>query len=87
MILSDHSMCMIPHQGIEPYLSSLSLKRLFVELRVGDEEEAYSYCIFCKVKNRIQWRKQVIQLDQDVHVYGIFGWNSHSSPQESFPLL
>ena len=43
-----------------------------MELGVGDEEGAYLYSIFCKVKNRIQWRKQVIQSDQDVHVCGIF---------------
>ena len=42
-----------------------------MELRVGDEEVACLYYIFYKVKNRIQWRKQVIQSDQDVHVCGI----------------
>ena len=73
MILSYRSICMIPHQDIWSPLFSLFLIRLFlVELRVGDEEEAYLYCIFCKVKNRIQWRKQIIQSDQDVYVHGIF---------------
>jgi hypothetical protein len=37
-----------------------------VELRVGDEKEAYLYCICCKIKNWTQGGKQVIHLDQDV---------------------
>ena len=78
MILSNRSMYTIPHQGIGSPHFSLFLISLLVELRVGDEEKAYLHCIFCKVKNRIQRRKQVIQSDQDVHVYVIFsGWNSH----------
>jgi len=72
MILSDRSMCMIPHKGIGSHLSSLFLIRLFSGAQVGDKEETYLYCIYCKVKNRIQWRKQVIQSDQDVHGCGIF---------------
>ena len=72
MILSDHSMCMIPHQGTALPLFSLSLMRLSVELRVGDEKGACLYCIFCKVKDWIQRRKQVVQSDQDMHVCGIF---------------
>ena len=72
MILSDRSMCMIPHQGITLPLFFLSLIRLFVELRVGNEKEAYLFHTYCKVKNRTQWRKQVIQSDQDVYVCGIF---------------
>ena len=43
-----------------------------MELREGDEKVACLHCIFCKAKNRTQWRKQVIQSDQDVHVCGIF---------------
>ena len=39
MTLSDHSMCMIPHQGIVSPLSFLFLIRLFVELRVGNEKK------------------------------------------------
>jgi len=55
MALSDRLMYMIPYQGIGLPLLSLFIIRLFlVELRVGDEEEAYLYCIYCKVKNRIQ---------------------------------
>ena len=70
MTFSDHSMCIIRHQGIMSPRFSLFLISLLVELRVGDEEKAYLHCIFCKVKNRIQRRKQVIQSDQDVHVCG-----------------
>ena len=35
--------------------------------------KAYLYHIYCKVKNRIQREKQVIQSDQDVHFYEL-GW-------------
>ena len=35
------------------------------------KNKAYLYHIYCKVKNRIQREKQVIQSDQDVHVYGL----------------
>ena len=35
---------------------------------------AYLYHIYCKVKNRIKWRKQIIQSDQDVHMYGYEGY-------------
>ena len=38
----------------------------------GNKKEAYMFRIYCKDKNRIQQRKQVIQSDQDVHVCGIF---------------
>ena len=72
MILSNRSMCMIPHQSIILPPFSLSLVWLFVEFRVGNEEVAYSGRTCCKVKDRIQQRKQVIQSDQDVHVCGIF---------------
>ena len=72
MILSNRSMCMIPHQSIILPPFSLSLVWPFVEFRVGNEEVAYSGCTCCKVKNRIQQRKQVIESDQDVHVCGIF---------------
>ena len=72
MILSNCSMCMIPHQSIILPPFSLSLVWLFVEFRVGNEEVAYSGHTCCKVKDRIQQRKQVIQSDQNVHVCGIF---------------
>src|SRR6185437_11050220 len=36
------------------------------------KDKAYFYYIYCKVKDRIQKEKQVIQLDQDVHVYGLW---------------
>ena len=36
------------------------------------KDKAYLYYIFCKVKDRIQREKQVIQSDQDVHVYGLW---------------
>ena len=72
MILSNRSMCMIPHQSIILPPFSLSLVWLFVEFRVGNDEVAYSGRTCCKVKDRIQQRKQVIQSDQDVHVCGIF---------------
>ena len=72
MTFSDRSMCMIPYQGIGLPLFSLFLIRLFGGAQVGDEEVACLHCIFCKAKNQIQWRKQVIQSDQDVHVCGIF---------------
>ena len=72
MILSNRSMCMIPHQSIILPPFSLSLVWLFVEFRAGNEEVAYSGRTCCKVKDWIQQRKQVIQSDQDVHVCGIF---------------
>ena len=72
MILSNRSMCMIRHQSIILPPFSLSLVWLFVEFMVGNEEVAYSGRTCCKVKDRIQQRKQVTQSDQDVHVCGIF---------------
>ena len=36
------------------------------------EDKAYLYQTYCKVKNQIQTEKQVIQSDQDVHVYGLW---------------
>ena len=73
MTLSHRSMCMIPHQGIGPPLSSLFIiKRPFCGAQGREWKEAYMFRIYCKVKNQIQWRKQVIQSDQGVHVCGIF---------------
>ena len=46
-----------------------------MELKVGMKEKAYLHRMYCKVKNRIQGGKLVIQLDQDVHVYGYSEWN------------
>ena len=46
-----------------------------MELKVGMKEKAYLHHIYCKVKNRIQGGKLVIQSDQDVHVYGYSEWN------------
>ena len=43
-----------------------------MELKVGMKEKAYLHRMYCKVKNRIQGGKLVIQSDQDVHVYGIW---------------
>jgi hypothetical protein len=55
-------MCMCPHQGIRfAFLSSYFTK-------------AYSHHIYCKVKKRIQGENQVIQSDQDVHMYGCDGY-------------
>ena len=36
------------------------------------KDKANLYHIYCKVKNRIQREKQIIQSDQDVHVYGLW---------------
>ena len=36
------------------------------------KDKAYLYYIYCKVKDRIQIEKQVIQSDQDVHMYGLW---------------
>ena len=36
------------------------------------EDKAYLSHIYCKVKDRIQREKQIIQSDQDVHVYGLW---------------
>jgi len=41
-----------------------------VELKVGMNGKAYMHHIYFNVKNYIQGEKQVIQLDQDVHMYG-----------------
>ena len=72
MILSDRSMCMIPHQSIGLLLSSLFLIRLFSGAQGRGWKEAHMFRIYCKVKNRTQKRKQIIQSDQDVQVCGIF---------------
>ena len=72
MILSDRSMCMIPHQSIGLLLSSLFLIRLFNGAQGRGWKEAHMFRIYCKVKNRTQKRKQIIQSDQDVQVCGIF---------------
>ena len=34
--------------------------------------KAYLYHMYCKLKNRIQRENQIIQSDQDVHVYGLW---------------
>ena len=52
MILSDHSMCMIPHQGIMSLLSSPFLIRPFVELRVGNEKKHTYLAYIAKSKTR-----------------------------------
>jgi hypothetical protein len=44
-----------------------------VELKVGMKDKAHLHHIYCKVKDRIQGEKQVIQSDQVVHVYGYSG--------------
>ena len=72
MTRSDRLMCMIPHQCIGSPLSSLFLIRLFGGAQDREWKEAYMFRIYCKVKNRTQQRKQVIQSDQGVHVCGIF---------------
>ena len=36
------------------------------------KDKAYLYHIYCKVKNRIQKERLVIQSVQDVHVYGLW---------------
>src|SRR6185503_2890681 len=36
------------------------------------KDKAYLYHMYCKVKDRIQREKQVIQSDQDVHVHGLW---------------
>ena len=72
MILSDHSIHMIPHQGSRSHLFSLFLIRLFGGAQDREWKEAYMFRIDCKVKNRTQQRKYIIQSDQDVHVCRIF---------------
>ena len=72
MTLSDRSMCMIPHQSIGLLLSSLFLIRLFSGAQGRGWKEAHMFRIYCKVKNRTQKRKQIIQSDQDVQVCEIF---------------
>jgi hypothetical protein len=37
------------------------------------KDKAYLYCIYCKVKNWIHGEEQVMQSDQDVHIYGYGG--------------
>jgi len=36
------------------------------------KDKTYLYHMYCKVKNRIQREKQIIQSDQDVNVYGLW---------------
>ena len=76
LILSDHSRCISPYQGISlaPFSSSYFYWWPYVELKVGMKEKAYLHHIYCKVKNRIQGGKLVILSDQDVHMYGYSGW-------------
>ena len=50
MTLSDHSMCMIPQQGIMLPLFSLSLVWPFVEFRVGNEKKHTHLAYIAKSK-------------------------------------
>jgi CO dehydrogenase/acetyl-CoA synthase epsilon subunit len=38
------------------------------------KEKEYLFHIYCKVKNQIQEENQIIQSDQDVHMYGYDGY-------------
>jgi hypothetical protein len=53
MILSDRSMCIVPHQDIVLSLFILLLKNL-CGVRVGIKYVAYLPCVYRKVKSRIQ---------------------------------
>ena len=71
MILSDRSMCMVPHQGIVLSLLTLPLKSL-CGVQVGIKYVAYSPSYIVKL-NPGSKERSVIFLDQDVHVCEIFG--------------
>jgi hypothetical protein len=70
LILSDHSMCICPHQDITLPLIILLLMIAYVELKVGYEWQDILASIYCKVKKPDPREKQIIQSDQDVHLYG-----------------
>ena len=77
MTLSDHSMCMIPHQNVGSPLSSLFLIRLFVEFRVGNEKKHTCFTYIAKSKtgsNRENMSYNQINMCMCVE---FSGWNSH----------
>ena len=47
------------------------LNKAFFGAQGREWNEAYMFCIYCKVKNRTQWRKPVIQSDQGIHILHI----------------
>ena len=70
MILLSHShMCLVPYQDISQccLLSFLLLRKLIWIFGQG-KMKAYLLYIFCKVKSRIQGKKDGIPLDQEVQV-------------------
>ena len=72
MILSDRSMCMIPHQDIGSPLSSLFLIRLFGGAQGRGWRGRILILHILQSQKPDPIEKQVIQSDQDVYVCGIF---------------
>ena len=59
--------------------------KAYVELKVGDKIIVYLNWIYCYVKHLDHKEQQIILIDQDVHVCGIFGGSG--TPLRSFPSL
>ena len=70
MILTDRSMCIVPHQDIVLPLFTLLLKSL-CGVRVGIKYVA-TYLAYIIKSNPGSKERSVILVDQDVHVYEIF---------------
>jgi hypothetical protein len=62
-----------PHQGIDDLAFFYLVLKSLCGVQVGMEVKTYLYCIYCKIKTRIQG-ENVILLDQDVHVCEIYIW-------------
>ena len=60
------------YMSLPRHLTCLFFILLLVMAICGAQGRAYLYHIYCKVKDRIQREKQVIQSDQDVHVHGLW---------------
>ena len=77
MTLSDHSMCMIPHQDVESPLSFLFLIRSFVELRVGNEKKHTCFTYIAKLKTGSNRENRSYNQIKMCMCMEFSGWNSH----------
>ena len=60
VVLSNHSIYVVfldPHQGIDDYAFFLPTSKSLCGAQVGMNMKTYLYCIYCKVKTRIQGEK------------------------------
>jgi hypothetical protein len=84
MVHSSHSMVFVILTKAMNFSLNLYLKA-YVELKVGGKSIAYLNWMYCYVKHLDHKEPQIIQIDQDVHVCGIFGGSG--TPLRSFPSL